>query len=64
MQNLANTHNTFSYEISWTDEELQQAIDEEGFYDICTPNDVKKYLYDEIYKLYKNAMEANNENNY
>ena len=47
-----------------TDEYLRQCIDEEGFNGVYTPNDIKKYLHDEIYKLYKNATEANNENNY
>ena len=49
---------TFKY--TWnlpTDEEIQQAIDEEGYHGIYTPQDVHKYIADTVYDFFRKEVE-------
>lgn len=52
----------YTYELpELTDEEIQKEIDAAGLTDVVKPKHVRKYIYENIYKLYCEAVAKNNE---
>ena len=54
---------TFKYNIdkllpNISDEEIQQAIDEEGLSGLVTPRQVKDYVYDKLVEMFTQAAET------